>query len=294
MTLQLSGHSERLPTLLQEQMGKEYAMIKSVLKKYYGGAVFRALDEPHREFCGGIEGNMPRLLRGEDIFGNVVDVPRVPASFAYVLERRMGAPDDVRPAWQTNYFFTGDGSTTGTGGDHLIVLDAQHFRELTAESELYQGALVLADGSWNELKSQKENVFHLTTEEVQEANGQGYVKKNGVWTPANRTVGKVLDILNKGQDLTSYLQLASERLPHSTTLLKVTFNCTTKDGKPTMRPWTVDRIHRYSFAVANHIDLDTYQGRVVGIVPTGPIVQGRELEAIVQSILQQRTAVVLN
>src|SRR3989344_6876115 len=112
MTLQLSGQSERLP-------------------------------EPHREFYGQPRVQMPLLVNGKDEKGNVVDVPRDPASFAYVLERRMKAPEDVREVWQKNYFFTADGSTAGTEGDHLIVLDAQPLRELTPESELYNSALVL-------------------------------------------------------------------------------------------------------------------------------------------------------
>src|SRR3989344_1260133 len=125
MTLQLSGQSERLP-------------------------------EPHREFYGQPIVQMPLLVSGKDEKGNVVDVPRDPPSFAYVLERRMEAPQDVRGAWQQNYFFTGDGSTAGTEGDHLIVFDARALREITPESELYQGALVLPAGAWSELKSEIE------------------------------------------------------------------------------------------------------------------------------------------
>src|SRR3989339_607200 len=123
MTLQFTGMSERLPDL-------------------------------EREFYGQPRVQMPFLVSGKDEQGKVVDVPRVPASFAYVLGRKMNAPLDVRPTWQNNYIFTGDGSTAGTEGDNLIVLDAQALRELTEKSELYQGALVLPAGSWQELKSQ--------------------------------------------------------------------------------------------------------------------------------------------
>ncbi|MBI4016296.1 MAG: hypothetical protein HY363_01215 [Candidatus Aenigmarchaeota archaeon] len=146
MTLQLSGQSEILPI-------------------------------PHKEFYGQVKVQMPFLVSGKDEQGNVVDVPRIPASFSYVLERRLSAPEDVRKEWQRNYFFTGDGSVAGKEGDHLIVLDAQLLRELSAEKELYQGALVLPYGAWNELKGQKENVLHLTADEVKKAQCQGYVKK---------------------------------------------------------------------------------------------------------------------
>ncbi len=65
MTLQLSGQTERAPEL-------------------------------HREFYGKLRIQMPLLVSGKDEKGNVVDVPRVPASFAYVLKRRMEAPENVR------------------------------------------------------------------------------------------------------------------------------------------------------------------------------------------------------
>src|SRR3989344_968193 len=254
MTLQLSGQSERLP-------------------------------EPHREFYGQPIVQMPLLVSGKDEKGNVVDVPRDPASFAYVLERRMEAPQDVKGAWQKNYFFTGDGSITGTEGDHLVVLDAQHLRELTAKSEQYQGALVLPSGAWQEFNSQKDNVFHLTAEEVQKAHGQGYVKKDGIWTPANRSVGKVWDALGRGRDLTSYIQLVSEHSPQSNSLLNVYFNRTTKDGKPTMRPWVAIRIDYNSDAGGDN-GLDDNNGRLVGGAPEAHIACEKVLEARVQLALE--------
>ncbi len=239
MTLQLSGRSERLP-------------------------------EPHKEFYGQPRVQMPLLVSGKDEQGKIVDVPRDPASFAYVLERRMEAPLDVREAWQKNYIFTGDGSTAGTEGDHLIVFDAQALREITLESELYNGALVLPAGAWNELKSQIQNDSskgaYLMAEEVQEAHGNGYVKKNGVWAPANRSVAKAWDALSKGRDLTSYVQRVSEDSLHSDSLLNVYFNKTTKDGKPTMRSWVASRAGLDSGAVGD-LNLDNDCGRLVGVAP---------------------------
>ncbi|MBI2666111.1 hypothetical protein HYX13_00715, partial [Candidatus Woesearchaeota archaeon] len=231
MTLQLSGQTERLP-------------------------------EPHREFYGQARIQMPLLMSGKDEKGKVVDIPRDPASFAYVLGRRIEAPMDVRPTWQNNYIFTGDGSTAGTEGDHLIVLDAQALRQLTEESELYQGALVLPAGAWQELKEQKEKVLHLTADEVQDVQGKGYVKKEGVWTPATKTVGKVWDTLGRARDLTGYVQLVSESSPRSNSLLNVYLNQTTKDGVPTMRSWVADRLDDGSSA-NGYSYLDDDDGRLV-------------------------------
>ena len=231
---------------------------------------------------------MPFLVSGKDEKGNVVDVTRDPASFAYVLERRMEAPKDVREAWQKNYFFTGDGSTAGTQGDHLIVLDARHLRGLTAESELYEGALVLPAGAWQELKSQKESVFYLTADEVNEAQGKGYVKKEGAWTPANKTVGKVWDILSRGRNITSYVQLVSEHSPDSERLLGVYFNRTTKDAKPTMRSLVAGGIISSSSASGSLI-LSDDDGRLVGVAPEAHVAREKALEARVQCALQQGT-----
>ncbi|MDP3639770.1 MAG: hypothetical protein Q8R53_01030 [Nanoarchaeota archaeon] len=237
---------------------------------------------------------MPLLVSGKDEKGKVVDVPRDPASFAYVLERRMEAPKDVREAWQNNYFFTGDGSTAGTEGDHLIVLDAQPLHELTAESELYQGALVLPAGAWNELKGQKEKVFHLTAEEVQEANDKGYVKKDGVWTPANKTVARVWDTFSRGQDLTLYVQLVSESSPYSDSLLNVYFNPTTKEGKSTMRSWVAGIIDYDSDASGSNFLLDGDYGRLVGVAPEAHVAREKALEARVQSALETGKAFEFN
>jgi len=256
MTLRLSGRSERLP-------------------------------EPHREFYGQPRVQMPLLVSGKDEKGYVVDVARDPASFAYVLERRMEAPQDVRGAWQKNYIFTGDGSTAGTEGDHLIVFDAQALREVTPESELYQGALVLPAGAWQELKGQKDKVVYLTADEVQEAHGQGYVKKEGVWTPANKSVAKAWDALGRGRDITSYVQLVSEDSPHSDSLLNVYFNQTTKNGKSTMRSWVALSAGDYSLACGGNL-LNCLIGRLVGVAPEAHVAREKALEARVQSALESR------
>lgn len=261
MALQLSGQSERLP-------------------------------EPHREFYGQPRVQMPLLVSGKDEKGNVVDVPRDPASFAYVLERRMEAPQDVRGAWQKNYIFTGDGSTAGTEGDHLLVFDAQALREVTSESELYQGALVLPTGAWQELKGQKGKVAYFTADEVQEAQGQGYIKKNGVWTPANKSVAKAWDALGRGRDLTPYVQLVSEDSPHSDSLLNVYFNQRTKDGKPTMRSWVADRADNSSDAFGDVLYYNV--GRLVGVAPEAHVAREKALEARVTSALEAGKAFEFN
>lgn len=237
------------------------------MREHYGDKVFAGL-EPHQTFRGRMVEQMPILISGKNKEGYDLDIPRIPASFAYILERRLKAPEDVREVWQTDYFLTGDGSTASTEGDHLIVLNAQCLRELTEESNLYDGALVLPAETWNELKGQKEKVLPLSAEEAQEVQGQGYVKKDGVWIPANGTVAKVWDYLSRGRDLTSYVQLVSESSPRSERLLNVYLNQTTKDGKPTMRPWIIGRSSKWSSnAYADNAFLNfDYDHQLVGII----------------------------
>lgn len=230
-----------------------------------------------------------------DLMPKLTKAGYVPAGVAVLVDRRQYAPEEVRPTWQKNYFFTGDGSVAGTEGDNLIVSDAQLLRELTAESELYQGALVLPAEAWKELKSQKKSRLHLTADQVQEAQGKGYVKKNGFWTPANKTVAKVWDTLNKGRDLTSYIQLVSESSPHSESLLNVYLNQTTKDGKPTMRPFVLNRFDSISNAFG-YYNLNSTNGRLVGVAPKAQVVarEKSDSQGIVQPTLEQTLAIINN
>ncbi len=246
------------------------------------------LPEPHREFHGQPRVQMPLLVSGKNEKGEQVDVPRNLASFAYVLERRMEAPKEVKPTWQERYIFTGDGSTAGTEGDHLIVLDAQALRELTPESELYNGALVLPAGAWQELKEQKDKVVHLTAKEVEEAQGKGYVKQNGVWTPANRSVAKVWDTLSRGRDLTSYVQLVSENSSQRDSLLNIYFNTRTKDGRPTMWSWVAGRVGIGSDTLGFNYILNGDYIRLLGVVPEARVAREKVLEARIQAALESK------
>ena len=221
--------------------------------------------EPHKEFYGQMHRQMPRLITGKDVEGNIVDVPRKPASFTYVIDRRMSAPEDVREAWQRNYFFTADGSATRKKGDHLIVLNSQDLLGLNPNSELYCGALVLKGrNAWSKLKSQKDNVLYLTADEANEVHSEGWIKKNGVWQPANKTVGKVWDFLTQGRNLNDYVQMVEAHSPHSNSLLNVYLNDTVADGKATMRPWVASRTNNDSNSIcANFIDYN--YARLVGL-----------------------------
>ena len=111
--------------------------------------------DPHREFYGQVVKQMPLLVSGRDEKSNIVDVPRIPASFGYVLERRETAPKDVRGEWQTNYIFTVDAVATSTLGDVVSTWDSSLLRSLTPQSKLANGALGSFNSSNGRTKSPK-------------------------------------------------------------------------------------------------------------------------------------------
>lgn len=246
---------------------------------------------------------MPSLVSGGD---EVDDVPRDLASFAYVLKRRMEAPEDVRGTWQRNHFLTGDGSVAGPNGNHLIVLEdlfpkeLQFLRKLNRGSELYDGALVLPDTAWNDLKVEIEKDadkgLYLTAEEVKEA-CKGYVKKGEVWVPANRTVGKIWNVFSRGRDLAPYAKLVSEGFDYdkNSGLLNVFVNKTSEEGKLTMRPWSAESTdyHGYSCAVGGSFD-DDIDGCVIGVAPKVDVDLERVLGARVLSALESGNAFEFN
>lgn len=96
---------------------------------------------PYQEFYGENRKQMPKLIADG----------RVPLSVAGLMERRLRATNSVE-SWRDNYFDTGDAFAYHPDGKFKIVLDAQPLREITPESRLSQGALILADGMYETLQ----------------------------------------------------------------------------------------------------------------------------------------------
>ena len=244
--------------------------------------------EPYALFEGRVVDLMPRLISGRNEKGEVVDVPRTPISYADIIDRRETAPEDVREAWQNEYVFTGDADLCDDKGANLIALDAQLLRELNGKSQLYQRAAVLSQSCWNELAA-KRDVLILSPEEVEEADGKGYVKKEGVWVPANPIVGKVWEGtdtfpgLARGRNLTSYIQLVEENSPHnSESLLNVYFNHTRQEGSVSGRSLVAVSIDDSSSA-GGRGNLDFDSGRLFGVAPEAHVAREKMLDARVSA-----------
>ncbi len=90
-----------------------------------------------KEFCGRNNEQMPRL----------VAEGWTPLSVAELMQRRLEVladySDDVKSAWWDNYFDTGDGVFYHPDGNIKIVLGAQPIRNMTVDTPLSYGALVL-------------------------------------------------------------------------------------------------------------------------------------------------------
>ncbi|MDO8655926.1 MAG: hypothetical protein Q7K45_01695 [Nanoarchaeota archaeon] len=244
MALQLSGRIEELPRL-------------------------------YRELNGRVVDTMPLLVSGRDEKGNIVDIPRTPASFGYVLERRETAPEDVRKEWQMNYIFTGDLVATGVDGDIVSVWDSPLLRSLTSESKLNNGALILSTAQWNELKSQKDSLY-LTAEQAAQAHQKAFVKQEGVWTPQNKEVAKIWDHLGRGRDLASYAAIVGDATS-SESIMNVYVDASARK-LPTGRAWVARSIVYLSGAFgSNYLSYD--DGRLVGVAPEAHVVREKVLEA---------------
>jgi hypothetical protein len=90
-----------------------------------------------KEFYGRNNEQMPRL----------VAEGRTPLSVAELMRRRLevlaDSSDDVKSAWWDNYFDTGDGVFYHPEGNIKIVLAAQPIRDMTVDTSLSYGALML-------------------------------------------------------------------------------------------------------------------------------------------------------
>lgn len=153
------------------------------------------------------------------------------------LQQQVAYPE----TWGKTYVFTGDGVATGTAGDVLIDLDSAFLLDVNPLSILCDGALVLDDDRWRDLKANVRNAY-FTREQVEEANGKGYVKKGGVWQPMNRSVAEVRYALGRGRDLRDHAELASQKSNGAEQVLNLYFDKGQRQTA-TMRPWVVNYLN---------------------------------------------------
>ncbi len=183
-----------------------------------------------------------------------------PISVAGVIGRRESAPCDVVDGWRHNYIFTGDGAAYDRQNNAKLVLDAELLREISPDTKLDNYATVLSGHQWEDLYGN--DVLYLSTDKVELAHEQGFVKRNGVWQPENTVVGDVWEHLSRGKDLKDYAEMVSNA-SNSNKVMRLRFD-RNNYASPVMRSLVLSRIVNYS-NIIGYFNLDNFNGRLVGV-----------------------------
>ncbi|PIZ82764.1 hypothetical protein COX97_03145, partial [Candidatus Pacearchaeota archaeon CG_4_10_14_0_2_um_filter_05_32_18] len=104
--------------------------------------------EAYREFYGRNVEQMPKLIAEG----------RVPMSVAGLMQRRLDVRNsdaDIKGSYIDNYFDTSDAVVYHPDGRVKIVLDSQTLRDITPQSKLINGALVLTEDAYNALQGEE-------------------------------------------------------------------------------------------------------------------------------------------
>ena len=198
-----------------------------------------------------------------DLMPQLTKAGYVPAGIAVLVDRRQYAPEEVRANFKTSYFWTGDSEGADEKGGALLTLDSPLLRQLTPESTLVNGALKLNQEQWKELKADKEHSLYLTPQQVEAAQGKGYVLKKGKFVPANKAVAKAWEHLNRGKGLQAYAQMVSEA-SRNNDVMQLYFD-QSQPSTPTLRSFVLLSFDNYSDAGGNP-NLNNGNGRLVGVV----------------------------
>jgi len=130
----------KIAGLLTKQVQKNFSENNKMALKLNKDKECKSIDGKEfpvfREFYGNNLVQMPLLIASS----------RTPISFARVMQRRLDlrdGPQDVKTAWNDNYFDTADAVIYGPDGEVLVELDAQTLRGVTSESPRNGGAVIL-------------------------------------------------------------------------------------------------------------------------------------------------------
>jgi len=184
---------------------------------------------------------------------------RVPISVAELMQRRLNvrnAEAGVKTDWMDNYFDTGDAIVYHPDGRVKIILDSQHLREITPQSKLNRGALLLTEDDYNALQGQelKRDKLGKTGTSLSKAD----VKAHPVW----KVLARDQTLLD---DYADYIFAEGKnRFSYDNAMRIYT---TSANGKtPEMRAWFVYRLGGRSYA-GGRDSLGYVGGRLVGLAP---------------------------
>ena len=222
----------------------------------------------------------------------LIEEERVPLSVAGLMQARLdalnGSSEDLKNSWWNNYFDTGDGVLYHPDGNMKVVLGGQVFRDMTGDSSLYDGALVLGADKSSSIDTYDSIVGNGVTE-LKRSNLDGLVnqrlskeavKSHPVWNALapndllNDYVDAVFDFTGSENNMGIWISSPKE--------------------KALGRLWCIGNHNRYSDA-DNNYDLDDNSGRLVGVVPEalsaqkGTVVSAKDIANSVNNYLNSRT-----
>ena len=212
------------------------------------------LNEPvqdYKEFYGRNTEQMPKLIAEG----------RTPLPTSGLMKRRLearNASETVKDSWLYNYFDTGDAIAYHPDGMGKIVLDAKQLRELTPESRLSNGALILPDGIYESLEGRE-----LSKSDLEKyASGNRLKQKEVISNPVWQALSEDENLLKEYTNL-----VFSQGYDKAMAIYRVS-----SQDIPTMRSWYVGRLDVvYVRSGANgRFLLDCDFGRLVGVTKVAP------------------------
>ena len=233
------------------------------------------LNEPgqYKSFSGSNIEQMPKLIKEG----------RLPISVAGLMQRRLDVLDsnvseEVRDSWWNNYFDTGDAPAYDTQGNLKIILDAQPLRELTPQSKLQNGALVLPEGTYTGLPEDeftKEQLAHYTEKRL----NKGESINNPLW----RALARGDKTLLKEYDTAAFVRAKEFGYDPAMGI----FLALPQD-KESMRLWCLGSIINGQSDASSGRSLGNVNGRFVGVAPEAHVAQKIGVsERIVAPTLEQ-------
>jgi len=208
-----------------------------------------ATREAYREFYGRNVEQMPKLIADG----------RVPMSVAGLMQRRLDVRNsdvDVKSSYLDNYFDTGDAVAYHPDGRAKIVLDSQTLRDITPQSELRNGALVLTEDAYNALQGEEFKKGKLG--KVNDGLSRADVKSHPVWKVLARDQA-LLD------DYVDYIFTEGKQRFNYDTAMGV-YPSSEQGKTPELGAWYVNWLGVRSGAIGR-LHLDDGDGRFLGIAP---------------------------
>ncbi len=209
------------------------------------------LNEPtidFKEYFGRNIDQMPKLI----------EEGRTPLSASGLMERRLetlSASDPVNNSWWNNYFDTGDSVFYYPDGRIKVVLDAKPLREISSESKLQNGALVLPDGLYEQLEGQE-----FTREQVAKYVDRQLTSKDAKNNPVWVALARDQNLLNAYVD--AVFSEAKQQFGYNENMGVYVDNA---QNVPTGRLWAVIRGLGGSSSANGRNNLDVDDGRLVGV-----------------------------